>query len=92
MHVFVIPLVLGCMFVLLCTFPMALNYQVVRILCCLPVLGLFLMALQYVEYQGLVIVKGGLVKRPYWQLAIVLLMLFVLSEAVLRIELVPIIQ
>jgi len=88
-NVFLIPTLLGSMLVLLATYPMNLNYQLVRILSCLPIIGVCILAFKHVKYSGMTFAKGGLSDKPYWQLAMVTLLLIATCRFLLSIPMTP---
>jgi hypothetical protein len=89
MNVFIIPMLLGSILVLVATYPMSLSYQLVRILSCLPILGVCILAFKHVKYSGITFAKGGLSHRPYWQLAMATLLLIVLCRFLFSISITP---
>jgi hypothetical protein len=89
MNVFLIPTLLGSILVLVATYPMNLNYQLVRILSCLPIIGVCILAFKHVEYSRMTFAKGGLSDRPYWQLVIATLLLVVLCKFLFSIPISP---
>lgn len=75
---FLIPTVLGCVLTALTTFPMDINYQVVRMLCIFP-LGLFtFLGISIYKAKHVSIVKGGLRKVGTFKLSVLILILLLL--------------
>ena len=89
MNVFIIPMLFGCALVLASTYPMNLNYQLVRIISCLPISSVFILAHKHVKYSGMTFAKGGLSDKPYWHLALATLLLILLCKFLLSIPMTP---
>lgn len=75
-HVFVFPLLLGCLFVGVATFPMDINYQLTRMISCLFILPIIGLGMNLHKAKYITIVKGGLSPLPFIALFILIALLF----------------
>lgn len=78
MYVVVLPYIFGSILIVLTTFPLDAGYQVVRILCYIPVLIVAFLGMGFYRAKHISIVKGGL--RPVSLIALVVLVVLLLGS------------
>lgn len=76
LHWFAIPAMVGCMLIALTTFPMDLKYQVVRMICIVPLGIMTLLGVSMYIAKHIRIVKGGL--KPVGSVAFVMILCMLL--------------
>lgn len=88
LHIVVVPVVVGCVIVAISTFPMDFGYQVVRMMCLLPVLLVSLLGMSLYKAKHISIAKGGLGSVSIVAVALLMLALFA-SRFVLSVPVEP---
>jgi hypothetical protein len=72
LNVFAFPVIIGCILIMLATFPMDMQYQGVRMACIMPLAIVALLGLSLYKAKHISIVKGGLKPVPVIGLVILI--------------------